>query len=225
MKKVLFTMLVITGMTIVFTACDKEAEIAAIDVVALEKSLSPADVITNYNLLENPVISSASLEAEFALLRDGTVEEELPVELDESSGKLYFHQKMHDSLFILLSKLDLTKEQSIKIHIAMKEFHKCKMFNHALLRTHNQEIMLKINKERMMILEKLKKNEITKEQAEKALKELKMKAEQLFKNDPYRQKILDNLYKCHKEFIENLRYILTKEQWEKMMLYLKKVKV
>jgi|GEM_PF-1988675 len=225
MKKLVLITLVLAATTMLYTSCDKEAEIAPSNIATIEKTLSPASLITNYKLLESPEISDASLNDEFILLNDGTVEEELPLTLDENSGKFHCPKVFKDSLYYILSQLDLTKEQAAKIHYALKEFHKCKMFNHMMMRKLNHELMMKANKERMIILEKLKNNKITKEEAEKELKALHEKIKFVMKNDPARKKVLENLYKCHQEFIENLRLILTKEQWDELMLYLKKVKV
>lgn len=211
-------------MAMLNTACDKETELTPQNTGSVEK-LSAQVLVTNYKLIENPAVSEADLSAEFLILNDGIAEEDLPTGINEQTGNLYCRKQFKDSLYFIFTKLELTKEQAIKVHYALNDFHKCKMHHYALLKKINHEIIEKANKERYIIMMKLKNNEITKEQAEKKLKELKLMIEDRFKNDPVRKKILENLYKCHLELLENLRLILTKDQWEKFLFYLKGSKV
>jgi hypothetical protein len=225
MKKLMFMIWVVFTLVMFFTACENEAVITPENDISATESLTPDLIIHDYLLLSEPEVSEADLNSEFTLLNDGTGEEEIPVDFNEESGQMECKRPFKDSLFFYFTQLDLSKEQGAKIHYALSEFHKCKMHNHRMLRKINMEILMKANKERMVILEKLKKNEITKEQAEKALKHLHQKIHHIMKNDPVRQKILTNLHACHKELIENIRLILTKEQWEKLLFLLKKGKV
>jgi len=223
MKKVMLFLMPMVAMSLLYTACNEEVQLAPQNANTNEM-LSAKLLIVNYNQIENPVISDAGLTNEFAIVDDGMSESELPPDLDNPNNNTDCAKKFKDPIYHYLSQLELSNEQKVKIQKALQEFHKCKMFNYSQLKKINHEILAKAAKERDAILFKLKNNEITKEQAEKAIKALKEKVEFQMKNDPLRKKVLENLYKCHQELMENLRYILTKDQWEGLILFLKQWK-
>jgi len=221
MKKVILSGVAIAALLFFNFSCEKETEIEQlIDNTSL-KELTPLVLISNYDLLENPKISDASLEEEFELVEDGTIEEEIMPEFSESNGEIVNKSQLKDSLYLYLSKLNLSREQAIKIKYSLQEFNTCKLSQHRMLRAINKEIIGKANKERNVLIQKYKEGKITKEELEKSLLALKIRAVNAMRDNPARKKILENLHKCHLEFIENLRLILSKDQWEKLLHFLK----
>ena len=94
----------------------------------------------------------------------------------------------------------------------MRQHHKCVYLLQKKMRKLNKEIILKSNAKRDALLKKYKNGDITLNELKASLAKLKFETQKLMKNDPVRKKIIEALKKCNKEYMENVRLILTKDQ-------------
>lgn len=213
-----FLLLSIIALSFLFLSCEKDSEITGINENdQLVKTIADnGDMPMDYlDLILDPELSEFSIDQDLQILQDG-----IPVdsELESMDGKGVLSPKLR----FLFDKLNLSKEQMRKLHYAFQKYNKCRFHLFVQLKKLNHEIIKKANDKKHELLKKYKAGQITEAQLKQALHKLKLHTKYLLKNNPARKQIIVNLHKCHKEFIENIRLILTKEQWAMWVKWHKK---
>ncbi len=205
-----FSFALLPALILMLSSCSKDDnEISQspqqVDKTALNITDNPAAL----DELIEPILTDPGLEQELAIVNDG-----LPDQLDEEfSGEFQCIGRKKIRTGRLFDTLDLTSEQKTKMIWAMRQHHKCVYLLQKKMRKLNKEIILKSNAKRDALLKKYKNGDITLNELKASLAKLKFETQKLMKNNPVRKKIIEALKKCHKEYMENVRLILTKDQW------------
>ncbi|MBT6835730.1 MAG: hypothetical protein HOA61_06760 [Bacteroidetes bacterium] len=214
MKKIkmkMLAVLTIIGLGLLVVSCEKENVLVddnTSDQLAksiVENAEIPLD---NLGLLLEPEFTDPDVDADIEISNDGIPADS---ELESVDGKGIISPKLR----FLFDKLDLSPEQVKKLHYSIVKYNKCRHHLFLQLKKLNHEIIAKANQKKHELIASYNAGKITEAQLKDALYKLKLHTKEVLKTNPIRKQIIVNLHKCHKDFVENVRLILTKEQWAK----------
>ncbi len=197
--------------SLVMVSCEKNEDLtqpSTDDVALLEKEV--VNTVPDYNYLEEPLLSEPAIDEDFVILDDG-----MPGNIEEGFKKdsvIFGKRKIY--LKHLFDTLNLTDEQKAKLIWAMQAHHKCVYSLMIKLRHLNREIVAGANKIKWALILKYKNGDITLAELKAALLKLRNETIYKLKNNPVRKALIKGIINCHKEYMENVRLILTKEQWK-----------
>jgi hypothetical protein len=118
------------------------------------------------------------------------------------------------SLFSCLNNLELTDEQAQQIRRSFSAAIDCRIDAFSSLREELVEVILAMENRRLVLLEKLLKEEINRDQFRQGLVDIletyKSKIEEI------RQKHVDNIKPCLREMVSRIRTIIGEENWRQL---------
>jgi Spy/CpxP family protein refolding chaperone len=128
-------------------------------------------------------------------------------------------------LGLIFRKLNLTETQVTNIRALMKTYHESlkpllKEFQDA-----NKEIVKAANEKRRLIMDDLKNNKITRQEASEAIKKLNLETRQMIKDNPDSVRIRDLICMLNKKLMEDIKALLTADQIVKWDLMIKRIQL
>lgn len=219
MKKIKFlSLLTLLSLFIILTACDKTDDLANDNAIAGEKT--GLDELPAIDQLTEPLFSESLNTDDIVLLNDG-MPADLETGFDNTRANI---GKYRFNLNRLKDTLNLSAEQYRKLRYTYRQHFECQLAIYKQLRRVNKQIIDKADAYKKALIKKYRNGDITKAEFDKYLKELYYKTKKALKENKDRQALIAKLKICHKNFIENIRLILDKDQWELFKEFYKKFK-
>lgn len=198
--------LVITALALMsgllIMSCDKEGE----------NFNSPDDFtsISSENLFvdntifeEDAVTSEVTMDEELSMIIEEPEEEFIPPQRPPKRGK-------HIRLGRVFREMELTPDQMDSVHKYMRMMHECEWYVKRTLFENVKPYMDSINRERRIIINKLRNDEITREEARELMRELNIAVREYMM--PIKIRTMEALKNCHERFIFRVASVLTEDQ-------------
>jgi hypothetical protein len=111
-------------------------------------------------------------------------------------------------------EMELTEEQRLALRPIFQSHFECVKELMIQLRQSEREIIADAREERRAIIEQLRNEEITREEARELLRQLNMETREALRTNPLREEIRESLQDCREALLENIAELLTEEQLE-----------
>ncbi|MGY6741271.1 MAG: hypothetical protein ACXIUQ_00945 [Cecembia sp.] len=150
----------------------------------------------------------------FRLEKDGKGDKDNDKNKEDKEKRDHERKVENSSLFSCLSNLDLTDEQAQEIRRSFSAAIDCRIEAFSSLREELVEIILAMENRRLVLLEKLLKEEINRDQFREGLKDIletyRTKIEEI------RKKHVENIKPCLREMVGRIRIIIGEENWREL---------
>jgi len=120
---------------------------------------------------------------------------------------------------LIFRRLDLTETQVIDIRTLMKSYHESLKPLLVAFQEANKDIVKAANEQRKLIMDDLKNNKITRQEANEKIRKLNLETRQQIKDNPESIRIRDSICKLNKKLMEDIKALLNAEQvvkWDQM---------
>jgi Spy/CpxP family protein refolding chaperone len=205
------TLIVLALATLVFTGCRKEKLFNTSDPAATvnnSETNSEVDILVNESsiLYLETTINEGSESIPFSAVNDGLIEDYMATTagFDASNAD-------HNSLVRCLKSLNLSEDQIAKLRRAFAAFEDCKAADIKKHRAAYEALKAKVEAARQDLVKKLRNNEITKAEFEKAMKSLRQRFQHALAE--IKRSFAKDLKECHRKFLAHIKEILTERQW------------
>lgn len=203
MKRVLSLISLLSLMVVLMASCSENS------VTTDDTEYSSIDTETLY--LDNTIAEENSLTTE------ATMDNEMQTVFEEPDMKFQPDRRPPKRgkfipLGLVFRQMELTQEQMDSVHSYMRLQHECEWAIKREMFETIKPYMDSINQERRIILQAVKDEEMTREEAREALQALNLSAREYLRE--IRESYLEELKDCHQAFFDNVASILTDEQLE-----------
>jgi hypothetical protein len=187
----------------------------------IEKEVLPQD----FTLPETDIPGTAELiigktDFEFSMINPLNYFDQVPeIEITDNVVYCIGKDKTIIPFMKFVNSLQLTPEQMQKFKRILLSYWKCKNELHRMLMKSNEEIIAKANEYKNELIRQLKTGEITEKQFKESIEALKLRTKNAIANNPAKQRLIESLKKCHTAYMENIKLLLNKEQWNKWVAW------
>ncbi len=166
-------------------------------------------------------------------MKDGSIETEIELDdcmpmrpdLGNNNGKNPPHFRKGHAFARVFAAMNLTEEQKASIRELMQAKILCEMEWFKILREARAEIMADAKAAREAVIAKFRNGEITREEANAAMKEINMNTREQLKNLEVNEEVREGIILCNEEFLAAIRDLLTDEQkviWDNFVQNIKR---
>jgi hypothetical protein len=174
------------------------------------------------DLVESAVLEMATLDAEFSITEKAIPEDEIiNIELNEQTSVFCCVGKKETNMTKFLNSLKLTRDQMILLKAAINDYKLCRNELNIKIKGIYKEILTKANDQRTLLMRQYKAGEITDRELKSSLENLNQRIKNALKESLSKLNINEYFKKCYRAYMENVKLILSPEQWKKWVEWYK----
>jgi hypothetical protein len=209
---------------VLISSCSKDEQSSTSNTAIQKETSSDIDLLMpGSDLIESSVLEKATLDAEFFITDKGIPEDEIQyIELNEKTSTFCCIGKKETEFVKFLNSLNLTPEQKIKLKATINDYNLCRKELYVMIKKIQIEILTKANEQRTLLIRQYKAGEISDRELKSSLENLYERTKNALKESLSKLNVNESFKKCYKAYVENVKLILSKEQWEKWMGWFKK---
>lgn len=212
-------LLVTSAFLVLINSCSKDEQLSPVQPNTTIEKQTSAEIdlmLPSSDLANASVLEKATLDVEFFITEKTVPEDEiLNIELNEQTYTFCCIGKKVTDYTKFLNSLKLTRDQMIRLKTAINDYQLCRKELNVMIKKIQIEILTKANEQRTSLLRQYKAGEITGQQLKSALESLHQRTQNALKERLSKLNVNEYLKRCYRSFMENVKLILDRSQWQK----------